>query len=255
MNKHLIPREHGAYAELGFPLLSGLALGSPGAAAWLFVAAAMLLFVANEPLVVLLGGRGKRLQQELAGPARRQLALLGGLGAAAGVAALWLAPPSARLLALLPAVFTLALVPVVLGGHLKSLRGEVVAAAAFSAMHLPVAAAGGVTGVLLWGPAAMWFVTTVVATLCVHAIKSRITGATPWVVPGAFWAALVALAGVVAALVWAPDWRALAVATSLPLVGVAVINRLALPPKKLKLVGWTVVAANALAITVLATAG
>ena len=46
MGKIHLPREHGAYAQLGFPLLSGLLLGSPGAAAWLFVAAAFLLFVA-----------------------------------------------------------------------------------------------------------------------------------------------------------------------------------------------------------------
>ena len=35
MSRHLFPREHGAYAELGFPLLSGLVLASPGAASWL----------------------------------------------------------------------------------------------------------------------------------------------------------------------------------------------------------------------------
>ena len=99
MNKHLIPREHGAYAELGFPLLSGLLLGSPGAAAGLFVAAAILLFLANEPLVVLLGVRGKRAQQDHAAAARHGLALLGGLGIAAGIGALWLAPPQARWLA------------------------------------------------------------------------------------------------------------------------------------------------------------
>ena len=255
MNKHLIPREHGAYAELGFPLLSGLLLGSPGAASWLFVAAALLLFVANEPVVILLGGRGRRLQEDLCAPARRQLAILGLLGGAAGLAALWLAPPDARLLALVPAAFAAGLVPVILGKRLKSLAGEVLAAAAFSAMHLPVAAAGGATGVLLWGPAAMWFVTTVVATLSVHAIKARVTGAAPWAVPAAVWGALLGLVAAVATAVWAPDWRVVALAAGLPLAGVAVINHLALSPKKLKHVGWTVVAANAVAVGVLAIAG
>ena len=37
------------------------------------------------------------------------------------------------------------------------------------------------------------------------------------------------------------------------LAGVLALDRLALSPKKLKQVGWTVVAANALAITVLVT--
>ncbi len=254
MNKHLIPREHGAYAELGFPLLTGLVLGSPGAASFLFVAAALLFFFANEPLVVRLGARGKRLQQELAVPAGRLLLLLGGLGAAAGAGALWLAPPAARLLAAVPAVLALGLVPVVLSGRLKSLPGETVAAAAFSSMHLPVAAAGGAAGAALFGPPVLWFVATIVATLAVHAIKSRVTGAAPWVVPAAAWSARAALLAAVAIAALAPSLRPVALAACLPLAGVVVVNRLLLSPKKLKQVGWIVVAANALAVTVLATA-
>lgn len=254
MSKHLLPREHGAYAELGFPLLSGLLLGSPGAAAALFVAAAVLLFLANEPLVVLLGVRGRRAQQELAAQARRSLAFLGALGATAGMAALWLAPPEARGLALVPAAFAAGLVPVVLSRNLKTLPGEFVAGAAFSAMHLPVAAAGGASGPALWGPPLLWFAVTVSATLAVHAIKSRVTGATPWVVPAATWTARLALLAALAAWLWLPGWRSVALAACLPLAGVVAVNRLALSPRKLKHVGWAVVAANALAVSVLATA-
>lgn len=255
MSKHLIPREHGAYAELGFPLLSGLVLGSAGVASWLFVAAAMLLFMANEPLVVLLGVRGKRAQQEQAGAARKLLLVLGGLGIAAGMAALWLSPPLARWMALIPAALAACLVPVVLGRNLKSLAGEVIAAAAFSAMHLPVAAAGGATGVLLWGPAPLWFVTTVVATLAVHAIKARVTGATPWMPAAAMGAGWLALLASLAIAAWLPYWRVVALAACLPLAGAIVVNHLALSPRRLKQVGWTVVAANAVALTVLAFAG
>ena len=255
MSKHLIPREHGAYAELGFPLLSGLVLGSAGLASWLYVVAAMLLFVANEPLVVLLGVRGKRMQQEQAGAARRLLAILGGLGVAAGLAALWLSPPIARWMALIPAVLAAGLVPVVLSKNLKSLSGEVIAAAAFSGMHLPVAAAGGATGALLWGPVPLWFVTTVVATLAVHAIKARVTGATPWMPAAALWSGWLALLVALAVAAWLPYWRVVALAACLPLAGAVVVNHLALSPRRLKQVGWTVVAANAIALTVLAVAG
>lgn len=253
MNRHLLPREHGAYAELGFPLLSGLVLGSPGAAAWLFVAAAVLLFLANEPLVVLLGVRGKRAREEHAVAARRGLAVLGGLGMLAGLAALWLAPEHARWLALAPAILAAGLAPVVLAKNLKTLPGEFIAGAAFSAMHLPVAAAAGVDGALLWGPPVVWFAATACATLAVHAIKSRVTGAMPWVVPAAGWSARLALVAALAASVWLPDWRTVALAACLPLAGVVVVNRLALSPRKLKQVGWAVVAADALAIAVLAS--
>lgn len=252
MDKHLLPREHGAYAELGFPLLSGLVLASPGLAAWLFVAAAILLFLANEPLVVLLGVRGKRAREEHAVAARRGLAALGGLGAVAGLAGLWLAPEGARWLALVPAAFAAGLVPVVLAKNLKTLPGEVIAGAAFSAMHLPVAAAGGAAGVALWGPPVLWFAVTVCATLAVHAIKARVTGANPWVVPAASWAARLTLLAALAAWVWVPGWRTVALAACLPLAGVVVVNRLALSPRKLKQVGWAVVAANAVAVSVLA---
>lgn len=252
MDRRFFPREHGAYAELGFPLLSGLVLGSPGASSCLFAAAAVLLFFANEPLVLLLGVRGKRVQHELAAPAQRHLALYATLGGAAGLAALWLAPPAARALALVPAVFAAGLVPVVLAKNLKTLPGEVVAAAAFSSMHLPVAAAGGVTGTLLWGPSGLWFATTVVATFCVHAIKARRSGLRPWTIPAATWSARLALAGAIALGTMLPDWRAVALAACLPLAGVVILNHLAVSPKRLKQVGWTLTAANALAMTLLA---
>ena len=253
MNKHLIPREHGAYAELGFPLLSGLLVASPGWASFLFVAAALLFFFANESVVVLAGARGKRVQEEQGPSARRLLVMLGAFGALAGLAALALAPAIARWLALVPAAFALCLVPTVLSKNLKTLTGEAIAAAAFSAMHLPVAAAGGADGALLWGPPVMWFATTMVATFAVHAIKARVTGAKPWVVPVAAFAAPLALAAALC-LAWAfPAFRAVALAACLPLAGVVALDRLALSPKKLKQVGWTVVAANALAVTVLVT--
>jgi hypothetical protein len=253
MNKHLIPREHGAYAQLGFPLLSGLVLSSPGASSWLFVLAAILLFLANEPAVVLAGARGKRLQEEMGLAARRQLALLATMGAAAGIAAMMLAPVIARWLALVPAAFALCLVPAVLSKRLKTLPGEALAAAAFSAMHLPVAAAGGASGELLWGPPVMWFATTMVATFAVHAIKARVTGLNGWVVPFAVWSAPVALAVALCAAWYFPGFRAVCLASCLPLAGVLAVNGLAPGPKRLKQVGWAVVAANALAVTVLAT--
>jgi len=253
MNRHLIPREHGAYAELGFPLLSGLVLSSPGASSWLFVLAAILLFLANEPAVVLAGARGKRLQEEMGPEARRQLALLATLGAIAGVAAMALAPVIARWLALVPAAFALCLVPAVLSKQLKTLPGEALAAAAFSSMHLPVAAAGDASGELLWGPPVMWLATTMVATFAVHAIKARVTGLNAWVVPLATWSAPAALVSALAAAWYFPGIRVVCLAACLPLAGVIAVNRLAPGPKRLKQVGWTVVAANALAVTVLAS--
>ncbi len=254
MAEPLYPREHGAYAQLVFPLLSGLVLGSPGRVSFLFAAAAVMLFLANEPAALLLGVRGKRLQLEFAEPAKRALVLRGGLGGIAGLGAFWLAPPEARWLALVPAAFATGLLPLVLAKRLKTLPGEFIAAAAFASMHLPVAAAGAVAGVLLWAPAAMWLVVTLVTTLCVHAIKSRVTGARPWVGAAAAWSARVALLAALCVAALLPDWRPVAIAALLPLAAALIVNRLAPSPKRLKQVGWTMVAANALALALL-TAG
>jgi hypothetical protein len=254
-DRYLLPREHGAYAQLGFPLLGGLLLGSPGLASCLFAAAAVGLFVANEPLLLLLGVRGKRLQDEARGPAGRQLALRAGLGTAAGLWAFWLAPDAARWLALVPALCVAGLLPMVMAKRLKTLAGESLAAAAFASMHLPVAASGGVTGLMLYGPPILWFVATLVATLCVHAIKSRVTGATPWVQWAAPLAARFALFAALVVTATVPAWRPVALAACLPLAGVVVLNRLAPSTKRLKQVGWTMVATQALALALLAATG
>ncbi|MFW5947417.1 MAG: YwiC-like family protein, partial [Gemmatimonadota bacterium] len=56
----LMPREHGAYAQLGFPLVTGLVYsgGQPGAVA--FAVAAVAFFLLHEPLAVRSGARGAR---------------------------------------------------------------------------------------------------------------------------------------------------------------------------------------------------
>ncbi|HTM10325.1 MAG TPA: YwiC-like family protein, partial [Verrucomicrobiae bacterium] len=56
----LLPREHGAYAELGFTLSTGLALGDLTSAKILLAASLVLFFIVHEPLLILLGERGRR---------------------------------------------------------------------------------------------------------------------------------------------------------------------------------------------------
>jgi hypothetical protein len=247
----LVPREHGAYAELGFPLASGLLLGAPGAPSWLFAAGAIVLFVANEPLMVLTGARGKRLREEMGSRARWQLALLAGAGGVMWLAALAMAEPGARSLAFVPATLALLLLPMAMGRELKTLGGEFLAAAAFSTMHLPVAAAGGVGGAMLWGPALMCFVTTVVATLSVHAVKARVTGKSPWLIAAAQACAVIALVAAAALAPLVPEIRYVALAAQAPLAACVAVNALAPSPKKLKPIGWTLAAANTIALAIL----
>jgi hypothetical protein len=134
----LWPREHGAYAQLGIALAAALALApSRGGLAQGILTAA--LFLASEPLLVLLGRRGST---DGRGPAWRRLGWLGAMGAGAGVAA-WAGAPASRLLALVPAaILGLGLFGLFLAGRERTAAGEVLAAWTFAAAALAVTAAG-----------------------------------------------------------------------------------------------------------------
>lgn len=146
----LVPREHGAWAQLLVPLLSGLALGRLGAPGLAVALAAVAAFMAHEPLLTLLGHRGPRARAQHQALAAR---------AVAGCAALFLA-------ALLVAAralgrdATLLLIPLLLGAPAlalairkkeRSLVGELLAAAALSSWSIPAAhLSGAPSATSLW---------------------------------------------------------------------------------------------------------
>ena len=173
MSESLWPREHGAYAQLIFPILSGLLPGHPGPAAFAIAAAGIFLFLANEPAAVLLGKRGGRRRRELEPQARQRLGWLLPAGLAAGAFGFLTMPADGRGLVILPAIPVLILLPLIATHREKSIPGELVVAAAMSSLHVPIAYAGGLRHAELWGPAAFWFGLYVVATFAVHWIRVR----------------------------------------------------------------------------------
>ncbi|MGD2067161.1 MAG: YwiC-like family protein [Gemmatimonadota bacterium] len=241
-----MPKEHGAYAQLAFPLLSGLLLGGGGVAGVLYVVAAVSVFLAHEPVAVLVGVRGRRLQERLAASARRRAVGLLALAASAGLAALALAPPRARPFFLVPAGLAALLLPLVPARKVKTLAGEILVAAAMAANHLPLAA-GSLTDLLLWAPATVWFTGFALAGLTVHGIKVRFKGRRRgrWTVFAAPGLALVtvAVALTFAALSTGPRrWMALAL---VPVSAVVlVLGVRSVHPRHLRRVGWTLVAAE-----------
>jgi hypothetical protein len=249
----LLPREHGAYAQLGYPLLTGLILsgGHPGALA--FAVSGIALFLAHEPMAVIMGMRGVRLRDALVRPSRRRLWILAAVTLAGLLAAMMLAPWRAWQAALVPAIPGVALVPLFLLNRIKTLLGEVVAAAAFSASLLPVAMSGPVAVDVAAAAALVWFGATVPAIVSVHAVKASHKGR-----PRGRWlllatrvlAVLVALSAVAAALTLpAPAGRALAVLP--PALAVFAIGLILPHPRHLKRIGWTMVVANTLALVLL----
>jgi len=246
-----MPREHGAIAELAFPLLSGLIIGGFTPAGAGFAAAAVFLFLAYEPAAILLGIRGARLREQWRGVARRRVVLLGVAGGAAGILGFALAPPAARLLALVPAVLAATLVPAAAARRVKTLAGEVVVAAALAGMHLPIARAGGAVGVAVGGPAALWAAVSILAILGVHSLKARFKHQPHWSIPATVVAAGAAVAAVVLLVAAGPPLRRLGLALAAPALAGLTLSLLPLHPRHLKRVGWTLVAADALALVAL----
>lgn len=177
--RSLWPREHGAYAQLAAPLATALILVQPTLASGLLAVAACAGFLANEPLLVVLGHRGKRMRQDDGGRAARRLALLAIVAAAAGVGGLVLAP---RALPIAAAVAVPALVTIVLAWRRleRTVAGEVGAAVALSGTAAPVLVASGGTqhaALAIWAAWAIGYACTVVS---VHRVIARHRAAATW---------------------------------------------------------------------------
>lgn len=249
----VLPRESGAYAELAFPLLTAFLTGGVTPAGAGFAVAVIAWFLAREPLAVLSGARGKRLEVALAGPARWAAPLLGVLGAVAAVAGLAMAPPLARSWAIVPAAFGGVLAPAVLRGRPKSLGSELLVACALATVLLPIGLAGEMGPARALRLAAVWAASFVLATLAVHAIKAHHK-------PGLGQTWTIAVTPVAAGLTAAGGLLGVMTGSLPPAVGVAVlpptivvlaVGVLRPHPRWLKRVGWSLVAANTVTLVLL----
>ena len=243
----MFPKEHGAYGQLIFPLVAALAIGHPSLAAVAFALSAVAVFLAHEPLLVLLGQRGLRAERDLSAQAWRWF---GGAASAAvllGAYAAWAMPHLARLTLAGPLVLGLAVAVVVALHHEHTTEGEIVTSIAFASLAVPTAVASGVPLRAASTCALVFAVCFVSATVCVRAVilwakkqggVGMRAGSAGIVVALVAWLIYSGLRGdLVLAGVWA----------TLPVCGVAVALAAAPPsPKHLKKVGWTLVGATLL---------
>lgn len=249
--RSMLPHEHGAWGQLAMPLLTALAIGRPGAAPLLLTAAVVLAFVAHEPLLVVLGQRGRRAQSEDGRRARAWLAWLGAAALATGLAGIALAPEAARLALLLPAVLAAVVGWLVSRRLEKTVLGEITVASALASAGWAVALAGGATQEAALAALLAWILAFAAATLAVQVILVRVRskGARD---PGRRHAALSALLGLAAAalsLAGFPAALALAVA---PTVAFSVaICLLRVSPKRLRELGWALVGSSVVTLAIL----
>lgn len=247
----LVPHEHGAWGQLLVPGAAGLAIGRPSLAAALVAVAAVLAFVAHEPLLVLLGLRGGRARAEDGGRARRWLAVLGAGAAVAGAAGLALAPPVAWLAALVAAALAAVVAALVRARREKTIAGETAVAAALASAGGVVALAGGASPAAAASATLAWILSFTAATLGVHAIlvRARSRGSRD---PGLAHAGGVVLLAVLAVGLHLAGLSAALPLAAAPAMAVALVACLGrISARRLRTVGWVLVGASLLALAIL----
>ncbi len=233
--------------------MTGLLLGGFGLASLAFAATVVLAVLVHEPIAILTGRRGVRLETMLRGRARRRALVLGAIGLATGVAALASSPTAALQSIAVPAGFVVLLLPAWVMGREKTLWVELIVVAALAASLLPIAMAGGVGWSSALAASAVWFLSFSLGTVTVHAVKARHkkTRGTAWI-PGA--APLLAAGAIVAGVVVARAnlvGPGLVMAIVPPVVITLAISVVRVHPRNLRRVGWSLVGANVVTLAVL----
>ncbi|MGE5245845.1 MAG: YwiC-like family protein [Betaproteobacteria bacterium] len=248
----MLPREHGAYGQLLFPLVTALAVGRPGAAALALAASAIAIFLSHESLLVLIGQRGQRAAREHGAVARRWFVGLASIGAAFGLVALDRMPPQARLMLLVPVALAALLGAWIARRREHSTSGEIVSALGLSSLSLPIAVSAGASLAAALTCAIVFGIAFLVATVSVRAMILWARRAAGW--PTRVVAALLAAAGVAA--LWALAQRGVTSPAgpwaALPVCGVGFAIAAAAPsPRYVRTIGWVLVGATAVTAVIL----
>jgi len=179
--RSLWPREHGAYGQLAAPLLGALVVRTPTLEAGALALAAGLAFLANEPLLVLIGQRGERMRASHGAAAKRRLGLLLAGAAAFAFAALIASSRATLEIAALAAIPGAALVALAWSRRQHTLYGELLAAVAFTGASAPVMVASGVavcSALAIW---AAWAIGYACSVAAVHRVLARHRHPASWI--------------------------------------------------------------------------
>ena len=255
----LLPKEHGAYGQISFPLVAAFIVGGVSASGLLIAAATVVGFLAHEPALVLLGMRGSRAKRDLRDRATRWLVACLVIGAAAAVAGVLALDAAVRWALAVPAVPAVVLAVATIRGREKSWYGETAAAVAFSGVAVPVTMAAGAATSTALSVAIPFALLFVASTLAVRVVILRVRrGGDPRASALTRRAALsLALAGGAGvAVMSAMDVvAASAVAAAAPGLLTAAFIALRPPaPANLRPLGWMLVAVSLLTTAIIVTA-
>jgi hypothetical protein len=242
--RSLLPREHGAYFQLGIPLIISYLRCAANLAMVELTVAAALAFLANEPLLVVLGHRGRRLYDQDGDRARLSLAVLIPAAIALAVLGLLRAPWAAAAMAAVVAVPALAVFALAWRRAEHTCAGELIAAIALTGAAAPVVVAGGMApgaALAMWLGWSVGFAATVLAVRRViarHKRRGRAPQALGWILGPALVAAAVGCA--------AAGEQVPGIAIAAPLAALAAVLAIAHPAAtRLRAIGVAIAVAAA----------
>ncbi|MGE0444275.1 MAG: YwiC-like family protein [Vicinamibacterales bacterium] len=247
----MLPREHGAYGQLGFPLATALVVAGGSPAGLLIATAAIATFLAHEPAEILLGHRGPRALRDQGPRARLAFVTFTLAALGAGLGALAALEPSAYWSLAVPLIPAILLSACTVTHREKTWYGEVTAAIAFSTVAVPIAVAGGGTMRQALTIAIPFALFSVLSTLAVRVVILRVRGGGDPVASSRTSRAVFTLSGLAIVAL-----AALAAASALPwtipaaavpgVLAATIVAAFPPPPAKLKRLGWTLMGASLL---------
>lgn len=230
----LKPKEHGAYAILGIPIVTALAIAGPTEVGLCVAVAAVTGFLAHEPLLVTLGHRGSRAQRTTPAASRR-LAVLLFVTVACGIIAIAMGTNAIRLSLAGCGILAVASFALAIAGKHKTLGGQLFGVIGLSVTCVPIMLAGGL-GISTTNEAwSTWLIGFTATTMAVRGvIASQKRQSRLW-----HWTMIAALSLLVIGLTLAGVRLPIA---TLPMLAMSWYLMLDPPPaKQLKRVGWTLV--------------
>ena len=251
----MLPKEHGAYSQMVLPLATSLVI-TGGSPAGLFITIAVVCgFLAHEPLVLLLGGRGVRALKATRSRATVWFALTVVTMVAAGAAAFRFTPAAVRWSLLVPLVPAAWVGASAFTRHHKQASTQIAVALAFAFAAIPICLGAGIDRATAISIGFVFASVYVTGVLCVRTIVLGKRGGGN---PAASRAArrvlvLIVVAsaltiGVAVAWAWM-RWPSLVAA--LPGLATAVLLAIRRSPPALKTVGWSLALTSAAAALIL----
>jgi hypothetical protein len=255
-----LPKEHGAYGQVAFPLVTAFGVAGVSPAGLLLSVAVIAGFLAHEPAAIVLGLRGWRARRELGASALPWLWCILATGIAAGVGALIGLDPVARWSVAIPVIPALLLILAMMRGREKSWYGEAAAALAFAGASVPVSMAAGApmsVGLAVAIPFALLFTTT---TLAVRVVILRVRGGGDLRAVAATRRATLTIAAIATALLGGLSLTGRlpfsVLAASAPgLMTAAIVAARPPAPTRLRALGWTLVVISMLTAVIVIANG